>query len=166
MARRSAIGTLAAGLVAAATLLLAGLLPGGASVTPAAAAEPMLTAHIIAHSHCDPGWLESFEGYYQQQVHGILSSVMRSLERDPSRRFVWAETSFFMRWYEVQGDATKALVKRLVKTKQLEFIGGGWVQNDEANPDYASIISQITEGHEYLQTLFGQRPRIAWQIDP
>lgn len=27
-------------------------------------------------------------------------------------------------------------------------------------------MRQVTEGHEYVQSLFGKRPRIAWQIDP
>jgi alpha-mannosidase II len=125
-----------------------------------------LTVHIIPHSHCDPGWLESFEGYYLSQVARILSSVISELSEHPARRFVWAETSFWMRWYEVQSEEEKARVKSLVDSGQLEFVGGGWVQNDEANPDPISVISQLTEGHEYLQALFGKRPRIAWQIDP
>lgn len=125
-----------------------------------------LTVHIIPHSHCDPGWLESFEGYYLSQVHTILSSVTEALTADKRRKFIWAEMSFWMRWYEVQSDETKARVQSFVASGQLEFVGGGWVQNDEANPDYAAIISQVTEGNEYLQTLFGTRPRIAWQIDP
>lgn len=135
-------------------------------LSAACAAPPPLTVHIIAHSHCDPGWLESFEGYYQSQVGRILSNVMGELTADSARRFVWAETSFWMRWYEVQSEDMKATVKRHVDSGQLEFIGGGWVQNDEANPDPISVISQLTEGHEYLQSLFGKRPRIAWQIDP
>ena len=69
-----------------------------------------------------------------------------------------------MRWYEVQPAATQALVLRLVRSGQLEFVGGGWVQNDEANPDFAAVIAQISEGHEYLKTLFGVRARFAWQI--
>lgn len=137
------------------TLLLAAAC--AAACLSSAAAVP-LTAHIIAHSHCDPGWLESFEGYYSTQVHGILSSVVDQLSRERDRRFVWAETSFWMRWYEVQQEDTKATVKALVESGQLEFVGGGWVQNDEANPDPVSVISQLSEGHEYLQALFGKRP--------
>ena len=129
------------------------------------AAQP-LVAHIIAHSHCDPGWLESFEGYYSTQVASILSSVMQALREDPSRRFIWAEMSFWMRWWEVQSADTQALVHRLVRAGQLEFVGGGWVQNDEANPDFGAVVSQISEGHEYLKSLFGVRARHAWQVDP
>jgi len=137
------------------------------AATPAAAEEPPhLTAWIIPHSHCDPGWLESFESYYNSQVSRILSSVTQQLLADPSRRFVWAETSFFMRWYESQGTSMQADVRRMISEGQLEFVGGGWVQNDEANPDYASTIAQMTEGHELLLTLFGVKPTIAVQFDP
>jgi hypothetical protein len=52
--------------------------------------------------------------------------------------------SFFQRWYEVQSVADKKRFKHLVFNGQLEFIGGGWVQNDEANPDYPAIINQVT----------------------
>jgi len=47
---------------------------------------------------------------------------------------------------------------------QIEFVNGGWVQNDEASPDPVSLIGQMTTGHEYLLKNFGTAPRIAWQI--
>jgi hypothetical protein len=31
----------------------------------------------------------------------------------------------------------------MVDNGQIEFVGGGWVQNDEANPDYPAIINQV-----------------------
>ena len=130
------------------------------------AEQPQLFVHLIPHSHCDPGWLESFEGYYSFSVARILDNVIEELSVSPDRRFIWAEISFFMRWLETQSDATKEKVHGLVKSGQLEFIGGGWVQHDEANPSYDAILSQEAEGHEYLQTLFGVRPRIAYAIDP
>jgi hypothetical protein len=112
------------------------------------------------------GWLRSFEGYYSSQVNDILSGVTQQLLEDPTRRFVWSEMSFFMRWFEVQSDDTKRKFAELVHRGQLEFVGGGWSQHDEANPSYDSIIAQLTEGHEYILSLFGVRPRIAWSIDP
>lgn len=128
--------------------------------------SPPLYVHLIPHSHCDPGWLNSFEGYYSDEVARILGNVVEQLEQSGDRRFIWAEVSFFMRWFETQSDERKALVHRLVRDGQLEFIHGGWVQHDEANPSYDAILAQETEGNEYLQTLFGVRPRIAYAIDP
>lgn len=125
-----------------------------------------LTAHLIPHSHCDPGWLSTFEGYFQDSVNNILTNVMRALEKEPYRKFVWSETSFWMRWYEIQDEEMRNLVQRFLLEKRLEFVGGGWVQNDEANPDFNAVYSQFTEGHEYLLSIHGQRPRFAWQIDP
>lgn len=129
-------------------------------------AAPPLYVHLIAHSHCDPGWLSTFEGYYSGEVARILSSVVAALAAGPDRRFSWSEISFFMRWLESQDDEVKQRVAALVRLGQLEFIGGGWVQHDEANPSYDAIIAQETEGHEYLQALYGVRPRIAYAIDP
>jgi len=74
--------------------------------------------------------------------------------------------SFFMRWWETQSEETKRRFRILVQRGQLEFVGAGWVQHDEANPSYDSIIAQMTEGHEYLLSLFGVLSRIAWSIDP
>jgi alpha-mannosidase II len=140
-------------MLAAALLLLS--LPIISSSEPAKPLDPnaRLTIHLIPHSHCDPGWLDSFERYYETQVASILSSVTRELEADPARRFVWAEISFFMRWYEAQSDSIKDKLAGFVRSGQFEFVGGGWVQNDEANPSYESIISQISEGNEYLLSL-------------
>ena len=91
-----------------------------------------LYVHIIPHSHCDPGWLDTFEQYYRRDVSRILTGVMNALSRDPSKRFVWSELSFFMRWWQTLNPADKDKFKKLVANGQLEFVGGGWVQNDEA----------------------------------
>lgn len=79
---------------------------------------------------------------------------------------MWSEISFFMRWFEEQSTETKADLRELVESGQFEFVGSGWVQNDEANPSYEAVVNQISEGHEYVASLFGVRPKIAWQIDP
>jgi hypothetical protein len=47
--------------------------------------------HLIAHSHCDPGWLETLDQYYRRDVAMILSNVVGELTADKSKRFIWAE---------------------------------------------------------------------------
>ena len=58
----------------------------------------------------------------------ILSTTVEALAAHPDRRFVWAEVSFFMRWWGDQPAVVKESVRKLVKNGQLEFVGGGWVQ--------------------------------------
>jgi hypothetical protein len=132
----------------------------------ALADDRTLYVHIIPHSHCDPGWLDTFEQYYRRDVSRILTGVMNALSRDPSKRFVWSELSFFMRWWQTLNSADKDKFKKLVANGQLEFVGGGWVQNDEANPTAEAVVNQVSEGHDYVESLFGVRPHIGWQIDP
>ena len=109
-----------------------------------------LYAHIIAHSHCDPGWLDTFEQYYRRDVSRILTGVTRALADDPSKRFVWSEISFFMRWWDSQSQDTKDTFTRLVKNGQMEFVGGGWVQNDEANQVKSNQIIHLMFRYSYV----------------
>jgi hypothetical protein len=77
-----------------------------------------------------------------------------------------SSSSYFQRWYEALSSDTKRHFKELVHNGQVEFVNGGWVQHDEANPDPTAMINQMTVGHEYLMKNFGVAPRVAWQIDP
>eukprot|EP01133_Synstelium_polycarpum_P013629 gene13629-16045_t len=54
----------------------------------------------------------------------------------------------------------------MVSSGQLEFVGGGWAQNDEALTHYQAVINQMTLGHQFLLSTFGVRPVAGWQIDP
>jgi hypothetical protein len=86
--------------------------------------------HIIPHSHCDPGYKKTVEGYYLTEVRQVLDSVVETLSRDPSLRFVWSESSYLWRWW---GENPKgaAAFKRLVENRQIELVNGGWVMHDE-----------------------------------
>lgn len=122
--------------------------------------------HVVPHSHCDPGWLDTFEDYYMKKVKNILDNSFSAVKSDTQRRFIWAESSFFKRWYEDKSFETREEFKSLVRVGRWEFVGGGWSQNDEANPDYSAIINQMTQGHDYLLKTFGVVPKVGWQIDP
>eukprot|EP01102_Stenamoeba_stenopodia_P016404 TRINITY_DN5735_c0_g1_i1.p1 TRINITY_DN5735_c0_g1~~TRINITY_DN5735_c0_g1_i1.p1 ORF type:complete len:722 (-),score=108.19 TRINITY_DN5735_c0_g1_i1:1110-3275(-) len=132
--------------------------------------EP-LEVFLVPHSHCDAGWLVTAEQYYIDYVHNILDSVTTELLADDTLRFVWAETIWFQQWWEQQTDTRKLEFANLVKEGRLEFVGGGWVMNDEAIASYADVIEQVTTGHEYLRSQLGplvgtdRIVRHGWQID-
>lgn len=125
----------------------------------------VINAHIIPHTHDDPGWLRTFEGYYESDVRRILNSVIAELWKDPSRTFVYVEMSFFMKWWGEINEDTKNKVRELVKRGQLDFPLGGYCQSDEAATYYEDIIEQMTIGHTFLKNEFNFIPKYGWNID-
>ena len=122
--------------------------------------------HVIAHSHCDAGYRESFEEYWSSSVSFIINSVLDTLNKDPSKRFVWEEVSFLSTWWKHASNKSQELMKKLHSNGQLEFIGGGWVMHDEADPSLFGILNQMYQGLSFLRDTFGARPRVEWHIDP
>ncbi|KAG2373613.1 hypothetical protein C9374_011902 [Naegleria lovaniensis] len=129
---------------------------------------PIINAYILAHSHCDPGWLETVDFYSKYNVSLILGNVIKYLSQDPTKRFVWSESVFLEMWW--RNNATQAqrdAFVNLVNKKQIEIVNGGWVMNDEALPTYESMIDQMTQGHQFVKQNIGVTPVVVgWQIDP
>ena len=99
---------------------------------------------LIAHSHCDAGWIKTVDQYYEEQVRYILNATVHATAADPRRRFVWAEVVFFSRWWAEQNAETQTLVRQLVANGQWEFVHGGWVMEDEASTTPAARVHQLT----------------------
>ena len=55
--------------------------------------------------------------------------------------------AFFTRWWHEQDQRMRRLVRRLVRDKQLGFVNGGYVQNDEATSHFVAMVDQTTRGH-------------------
>jgi len=123
---------------------------------------------VVPHSHCDPGWIKTFDDYFRSQTKQILSTVVQALSKDSRRKFIWAEISYFEWWWREQTHQTQEITRTLIANKQLEFVTGGWVQPDEANTQLYAMEVQLQEGHEYLRQTFGEHviPKYGWSIDP
>eukprot|EP01132_Coremiostelium_polycephalum_P000662 gene662-821_t len=122
--------------------------------------------HLVCHSHDDSGWIRTFEEYYYESVFDILTSTVESLIENPKRKFVWSEIGFLERWWNDERNNLTSAFKKLVDEKRIEFVNGGWVQNDEACPSLEQVIRQLTLGHKFIWDHFGVRPETGWQIDP
>ncbi|XP_042526366.1 alpha-mannosidase 2x isoform X1 [Dipodomys spectabilis] len=125
-----------------------------------------LQVFVVPHSHNDPGWIKTFDKYYTEQTQHILNGMVSKLQEDPRRRFLWAEVSFFAKWWGNISAQKRAAVRRLVGNGQLEIATGGWVMPDEANSHYFALIDQLIEGHQWLEKNLGATPRSGWAVDP
>ena len=121
---------------------------------------------VLPHSHCDPGWIKTFDEYFQTQTRHILDSAVAALLKDRRRTFVWAEISYFEWWWREQTTEARSGFKELLANGQWEFVTGGWVMPDEANTALYALEVQLDEGHDWLNRTFGVQPEYGWSIDP
>jgi lysosomal alpha-mannosidase len=123
---------------------------------------------VIAHSHDDVGYFKTIDENYEQDVKHIITNVVKSLSKSPTRTFTQVEIYYFNRWWTKQHNDTKTLVHKLVNSGQLSFTNGGYCSNDEGAAHYSGIIDQMTLGLKILDDLFGKcgHPLVSWQVDP
>lgn len=77
------------------------------------ATEP-LQVFVVPHSHTDPGWLFTFEEYYNRQTRNIFDNIFKGLRGASSRKFIYAEMSFLSLWWKSQNDWTKEEFRKCV----------------------------------------------------
>ncbi|EJW75197.1 hypothetical protein WUBG_13895, partial [Wuchereria bancrofti] len=92
--------------------------------------EKELEVIVVPHSHNDPGWIRTFEEYYEIHTRNILNNMLNYLQKMDEMRFVYAEMSFFERWWTEIDEEKRKLVKGLLKSQKLEILTGGWVMPD------------------------------------
>ena len=124
---------------------------------------------LLPHAHCDVGWLQTFDDLARLNVSRILDTVTVNLNENPERRFAWSEVAFLEYWWNRQNSTTKTIFKKLIANGQLEFVDGGWSQQDMGCTDYDGMLNNMGVGHQFLRDTFSPLnvvPRTGWSLDP
>ncbi len=119
----------------------------------------------MPHSHNDPGWLKTVDGYFATATRPILDNIVNKLSVLPNMTFIWSEMSYLQMWHESAGPDMRRKLRRLLDEGRLEVTTGGWVMTDEANVDFFSMVDQLAEGHEFARRELGVRPAASWSVD-
>jgi len=128
---------------------------------------PQLPLRVIVmpHSHTDPGWLNTVEGYFAKSTKSIITNIVNKLTQHQNMTFIWSEASYLWMWWEIADSESRARLRNLLETGRLEITTGGWVMTDEANVDFYSMVDQLVEGHEFMRTQLGVIPTSSWSVD-
>ena len=121
---------------------------------------------VVPHSHNDPGWLRTFEGYFESHTKAVIDNIVTKLVEYPEMRFIWSEISFLSKWWETASGGQRETLKLLAQQRRLEIVTGGWVMADEATVNLYSMVDQLIEGHEWVRLKLGVVPKVSWSVDP
>jgi len=91
--------------------------------------KSILKVFVIPHSHTDPGWLKTFEEYFNQKTRDIIDNAVDKLEELPLMKFQLSEISFLAKWYKYAHPTRREALKKLVKQGRLEIATGGMSGN-------------------------------------
>ncbi|XP_045783844.1 alpha-mannosidase 2 isoform X3 [Maniola jurtina] len=128
--------------------------------------RPRLKVIVVPHSHNDPGWLKTFEQYFELKTKNIINNIVQKLNQHPNMTFIWTEISFLNAWWERTHPVKQKALKKLIKEGRLEITAGGWVMPDEACTHIYALVDQFIEGHNWVKTNLGIAPKTGWSIDP
>ena len=121
---------------------------------------PAFLIEYVQQSILYVGWWWPFEHYYNKWTKGIISSLVNATIHDPRRHFIWAEISYFSRWWSEATSLEQENVRKLLETGQMEFVTGGWVMHDEAAAHVDDMLMQLQEGVAWLNETLGVLPKV------
>lgn len=121
---------------------------------------------VMPHSHNDPGWLKTYEGYFHSSTKSILDNAVDKMTKYTNLTFIWTEISFLSLWWDSAKPVQRTNLKKLVDEGRFEILTGGWVMTDEANVDLFAMVDQLVEGHQWLLNHLGIQPKSSWSVDP
>jgi len=120
---------------------------------------------VMPHSHNDPGWLKTVEGYFATATKSIITNMVDKLTEHTNMTFIWTEMSYLSMWWEVAQPDMKDKLRVLLDSGRLEIPTGGWVMTDEANVELFSMVEQLVEGHSFLRSTLNVKPKSSWSVD-
>jgi 4-alpha-glucanotransferase len=123
--------------------------------------SPSLPFHVvlIVHAHQPAGNFEHvFEECYQNSYNAFLSLV----EKHPKIRLALHYSGALLLWIEKNHAEYFDRLRKLVKSGQVELIGGGFYEPILISIPRADRHEQITRLADYIEQHFGKRPTGAW----
>jgi alpha-amylase len=114
---------------------------------------------ILVHSHQPVG---NFEHVLEEAYRKSYAPFLRVLDQHPRIRMSLHYSGILLEWFEKQHPEIFDLLKKLVRRKQVEMVGGGYYEPILPAISDRDKRTQLDRLADYLEKHFGRRPRGAW----
>lgn len=137
-----------------------------ASTAMAHAAEPAdgYVFYIAPHSHIDVEWYWTYDQTSVMCID-IMKHALAMMRRDPHFTFTQDQMTAIEPFWNTLNPDDKAFLRRMVKERRFELTGGNYLQPDEAEPDFESLVRQYYPALSWMETTFSTKVVTAWNID-
>jgi hypothetical protein len=130
---------------------------------------------LIPFSHNDVGFDLTPEQYYNSTRHyhttppgavqKTMESVIDAMLEDKRRKFAISQMFYFKMYWDAQGKDRKGKIKELIRQGQLEILGTGVTENDEATTYYEDVLENKFNAIKFAREQLDTIPKTGWQID-
>jgi alpha-mannosidase len=155
--RRSALRILVT-IVAAASL--AGAWHAAAQTPPSHG----YTFYVAPHSHIDVVWYWTYEKTAVVSID-ILNHALDLFHRDPRYTFTQDQMMAIEPFWNSLPASEKEFLRRMVREGRLELATGQYLQPDEAESDFESLVRQFYPALSWMENTFSTKVSTAWNVD-
>ena len=122
------------------------------------------TFYVTTHSHIDVVWYWTYD---QTQVMciDIMKHALDMMRKDPRFTFTQDQMTAIEPFWNSLNSDDKAFLLRMVRERRFELAGGNYLQPDEAEPDFESLVRQYYPALGWMENTFSTKVSTAWNID-
>jgi alpha-mannosidase len=122
------------------------------------------TFYVAPHSHIDVVWYWTYDKTQVISID-ILKHALELLHRDPRYTFTQDQMAALQPFWDTLPDSEKEFLRRMVHERRFELTSGMYVQPEEAEPDFESLVRQFYPALSWMESTFSTKVSTAWNID-
>ncbi|MFN7995942.1 MAG: glycoside hydrolase family 38 C-terminal domain-containing protein [Bryobacteraceae bacterium] len=143
---------------------LAAVLAGGSIAGAQAPPTDGYTFYVAPHSHIDIVWYWTYD-HTIVVTNNILRHALDLMRRDPRYTFTQDQMIALEPFWNTLSAGDKEFMRRMVRERRFELATGMYLQPDEAESDFESLVRQFYPALSWMENTFSTKVTTAWNLD-
>ncbi len=122
------------------------------------------TFYVAPHSHIDVVWYWTYDQTAVMCID-IMKHALDMMRKDPRFTFTQDQMMAIKPFWNSLNPDDKEFLLRMVRERRFELASGNYLQPDEAESDFESLVRQFYPALSWMETTFSTKVSTAWNID-